>query len=106
MSSWFSRFKKSSKRSKSGKREMKKIEGLALYHYDACPFCMRVRMTLSSLAIEVELRDTRDSTEYAQEVRAATGQGTVPVLRIEEGETVRWLSESAEIVAYLRQRFA
>ncbi len=99
MSNWLNRFRKSSS------REMTHVEGLALYQYDACPFCMRVRMAMRSLGIDFELRDTRHNAEYAREVAAAMGRGTVPVLRIEEEGEVRWLPESADIVAYLRARF-
>jgi glutathione S-transferase len=90
----------------TGDREAaRRVEGLALYQYDACPFCMRVRMAMRSLGVDIELRDTRTDREHAAELAAAMGRTTVPVLRIEEGDEVRWLPESAEIVAYLRERF-
>jgi glutaredoxin 2 len=100
MLSWLKKMRKNSS------REMTHVEGLALYQYDACPFCMRVRMATRSLGIDLELRDTRHSADYAQEVVAATGRSTVPVLRIEEAGEVRWMQESADIVDYLRKRFS
>ena len=99
MSSWLNRLMK------RGKKDKRQVEGLALYQFDSCPFCMRVRMTMRSLGIDFEMRDTRHNGDYAEEVAAATGRATVPVLRIQEGDAVRWLPESADIVAYLRQRF-
>ena len=83
------------------------VEGLALYQYESCPFCMRVRMVLDQLGIEVETRDTLHDADRADELISATGRRTVPVLRIEEaGGSVRWLSESARIISYLGERFA
>ena len=83
-----------------------KIEGLALYQYDTCPFCMRVRQTIRRLGLEIELRDTVRSREHAAELIAATRRRTVPVLRIEEPDgSLRWLSESRDIIEYLEARF-
>jgi glutathione S-transferase len=83
-----------------------KIPGLALYHFDGCPYCGRVRTALDRLGLEIELRDTHASPGYAQELIAATGRRTVPVLRIEEaGGALRWMPESLDIVAYLEKHF-
>jgi glutaredoxin len=80
--------------------------GLALYQYNGCGYCARVRMTADELGVEIELRDTLASSEHASAVLEATGRRTVPVLRIETGAgEVEWLPESADIVRYLRDRF-
>ena len=81
-------------------------EGLSLYGYPQCPYCSRVLAAIDSLGIEVPLRNTMQDGDHREAVRAATGRGTVPVLRIEEpnGE-IEWLSESADIVRYLISRF-
>ena len=85
---------------------------LALYKYDACGYCQRVMRAIADLGLEdrVELRDTLVDTRWRKELVAATGQATVPVLRVEEpseeGEPeVRWLPESRDIVAFLYERF-
>jgi len=84
----------------------RKISGLALYQYAGCPFCARVCNALARLGLEIELRDTLASPEYARELVEATGRRTVPVLRVEEeGRSVRWMPESVDIVAYLEDRF-
>jgi len=89
-----------------GEGDSRPVEGLALYQYTGCPFCMRVRMAVDELGIDLELRDTLVDSESAQELLAATGRRTVPVLRIEEPDgSVRWMPESADIVAYLEERF-
>ncbi|MFO0682775.1 MAG: glutathione S-transferase N-terminal domain-containing protein [Sandaracinus sp.] len=79
---------------------------LALYHYDSCPFCFRVRRALSRLGVEVELRNIHESPEHLRALVEARGAKTVPVLRIrhENGQD-EWMPESADIVRYLDQRF-
>ena len=84
---------------------MNRIDGLSLYHFETCPFCHRVRRAAQRLGVEVELRDIFESSEHLQALTQATGRRTVPVLRIEEGDEVRWLPESADIIAYLEERF-
>lgn len=79
---------------------------LALYEYSTCPFCRRVRNFLASLGKTVESRDISQNREYFEELVAATGRGTVPCLRIENADgSVRWLPESADIIAYLNDHF-
>ncbi|MBW2500778.1 MAG: glutathione S-transferase N-terminal domain-containing protein [Deltaproteobacteria bacterium] len=82
-------------------------ELLSLYGYPQCPFCQRVLRAIEALGLEVELRNTLLEPERRDELIAALGRGTVPVLRIEDaGEgDVEWLPESAEIVSYLEERF-
>jgi glutaredoxin len=78
------------------------LQGLSLYGYPQCPYCARVLRALDSLGLEVEFRNTMESSEYGQELIRATGRMTVPVLRIEaENGEVIWMPESAEIVEYL-----
>lgn len=78
---------------------------LALYHYDACPFCARVREAIAQVGAEVELRDVLVEPERRRELVAARGRGTVPVLRIEDEDGVRWLGESDDIVRFLWRTF-
>ncbi len=79
--------------------------GLALYHYDGCPFCTRVREAADRLGVSLELRDILESDDHRRELTQSTGSQTVPVLRIEEASgEVRWLPESANIIDYLDGR--
>jgi glutathione S-transferase len=88
-------------------RAMAAEEGLALYQFMSCPFCAHVRSAADELGLEIELRDIHAAPEYAEELRAAMGRSTVPVLRIAEGDgEPRWLPESTDIISYLQQRFA
>ena len=80
---------------------------LALYHYDSCPFCVRVRQMIQSLGLEIELRNTQLSPEHRAELVAGGGTAQVPCLRIEEpAGDIAWLYESAAIGQYLQSRFS
>jgi len=79
---------------------------LSLYQYDACGFCARVREVVDDLDLDLEIRHVDENHVHRREVIEATGRGTVPVLRIEDSDGgVRWMLESRDIVAYLRERF-
>ena len=80
---------------------------LALYQFKTCPFCIKVRQELRRLSLNIELRDARPEGEHRQALLAGGGKAQVPCLRIaEEDGSARWLYESGDIIAYLRQRFA
>jgi glutathione S-transferase len=85
---------------------MTRADDLALYHFDSCPYCWRVRRALADLGVEVELRDVEEHPEHLRALLEARGRRTVPVLRIRRAEGDEWLPESADIIAYLRERFA
>ena len=79
---------------------------LALYYFDGCPFCNRVRRVIDTLGIDVELRNIDEREDYREELRAARGRTTVPVLRITAtGGDERWMPESADIVRYLEASY-
>ena len=80
---------------------------LALYQFRTCPFCIKVRQEMRRLSLNVEQRDAQHSAENRQALLAQGGSSKVPCLKItdEENQT-RWLYDSREIIAYLRQRFA
>jgi len=78
---------------------------LVLYGHDACAWCWRVRRTLDRLGVEVEHRDVRREPRHREELVAARGLRTVPVLRILRPEGDQWMAESADIIEYLEERF-
>lgn len=85
---------------------MPQAEDLALYYFSACPYCRRVLAALESLDVQVELRNIRAEPAFREALRAVRGRTTVPVLRISgEGGEDRWMPESRDIVAYLKERF-
>ena len=79
---------------------------LALYYLPSCPFCVIVLRAIRELGIEVERRDISQNPAYRDELVAARGRATVPVLRITspDGEE-RWMPESRDIVHYLQKTF-
>lgn len=78
---------------------------LALYQYSACPFCIKVRKEMARLALPIETRDAKDS-QHSADLMAGGGVQKVPCLRIEdEHNDVRWMYESSDIIAYLKEQF-
>lgn len=83
------------------------VSGMALYHYQACPFCMKTRRAMTRLSLPIELRDAQHDPVRREELLQGGGEIKVPCLRIAETDgAVRWMYESADIIAYLEERFA
>lgn len=78
-----------------------KTKSLSLYQFAACPFCVKVRRAMKRNSLQVELRDAKREGIYRQELLEQGGKIKVPCLRIDEGNTVTWLYESNDIIAYL-----
>lgn len=79
---------------------------LSLYAYPSCPFCRRVSRAIEELGLDIEYRNIHQSREHHQALLGARGRGTVPVLRIEQGDgEALWMPESADIVDYLYEHF-
>jgi len=79
---------------------------LALYHFPACPFCIKARRAMQRLSLDIELRNAQPAGEHREALQNEGGRLQVPCLRIEEPDgAVRWLYESDAIIQYLRSRF-
>lgn len=84
-----------------------KAPNLALYHFEGCPYCHRVRSAMARLDLELELRDIQLNSAFRDELVKATGRQMVPCLRIEEpGGRLRWMHESLDIIEYLEAEVA
>lgn len=61
-----------------------------------------VRSSIDQLGLDIELRSIVDDSQHRDDLIAARGRATVPVLRITSpcGEE-RWMPESRDIVHYL-----
>lgn len=80
---------------------------LALYHYDSCSFCGRVRSAIERLNLNIELRNIHADRVHHETLVRDGGSGTVPCLQIAHDDgSVKWLYESADIISYLEQRFS
>ncbi len=74
---------------------------MILYHFESCPYCVKVRNAVSELAMELEMRDTRANDAYREELLSLTGKTQVPCLLI-DGKPIH---ESDDIVNYLKENF-
>jgi len=81
-------------------------QSLALYQFNTCPFCIKVRQEMRRLSLPIEKRDAQHNAANREELLQSSGATKVPCLKITEanGET-RWLQDSNAIVTYLRERF-
>ena len=80
---------------------------LVLYHFETCPYCARVRAAIDRLDLDVELRDIHADTKHWDDLVAARGRATVPVMKIDSpGGSERWMPESADIIRYLDKTYA
>ncbi|MEX1057250.1 MAG: glutaredoxin [Natronospirillum sp.] len=79
---------------------------LALYQFQACPFCIRVRKEMARLGVNVEKRDAQHNAEHRATLEAQGGRVKVPCLLIssEDGKE-EWLYDSTAIKLWLQQRF-
>ena len=81
---------------------------LALYQYQTCPLCIKVRQEMHRLALpQIARIDAQQPGPARTELMKRGGQAKVPCLKITQpnGDT-RWLYDSDKIISYLRVRFA
>lgn len=78
---------------------------LSLYHFYACPFCVKTRRAIRRLNLPVIYRDAQHDQERRTELLTEGGTIKVPCLRVEEKGETRWMYESSEIITYLEKRF-
>jgi len=79
---------------------------LALYQYQSCPFCVKVRRAMKRYSLHIETLDAKRSDTSRTELLQGGGQLKVPCLRIEDNEgKTRWMYESSDIIRYLEGRF-
>ena len=82
-------------------------KNLALYQFNTCPFCIKVRQEMRRLSLPIEQRDAQHNAAHRVELQQGGGAVKVPCLKITDaaGQS-QWLYDSAAIIAYLRGRFA
>jgi len=80
---------------------------MALYQFNACPFCVKVRRQLRKHSLNIELRDAKNNAAFKDELITQGGKHKVPCLRIvDNANTVKWLYNSKDITAFLETEFA
>lgn len=83
-----------------------KAQGLSLYQFEACPFCVKVRRAMKRQSINIDLRDAKNDESHKQALLEGGGRVKVPCLRIENNGETQWMYESSDIIAYLEKEFA
>lgn len=78
-----------------------KTKNFSLYQFHACPFCVKVRRAIKRNGLNIELRDAKAEGIHRETLAAEGGKIKVPCLRIEQDNTVTWLYESNDIIAFL-----
>jgi len=87
--------------------EINKItRNMALYQFNACPFCVKTRRTFRRLNLEIETRDAINNLQHRSELAEQGGKIRVPCLKIDENGTSKWMYESDDIIKYLDDRFS
>ncbi len=82
-------------------------QSLALYQFQTCPFCIKVRQEIGRLSLDIKRVDAQHEGAGRQALLEGGGQTKVPCLRItDEAGKTQWLYESEKIIAYLQGRFA
>ncbi|CAK4075443.1 MULTISPECIES: glutaredoxin family protein [Vibrio] len=95
------------KRSPDAQKEADtKAQSMALYQFEACPFCVKVRRAMKRQSVNIELRDAKNDPTHRADLEAGGGRIKVPCLRIEKDGQVEWMYESSDIVTYLEKEFA
>ena len=101
---WVSRPKSIQRTPDEQSRIQSAMDGLSLYQFRACPFCVKTRRAIHALGVDIELRDINKDLRHREDLQEGGGQVKVPCLRIEDNNEVRWMYESNDIIAYLNQR--
>ncbi|MGF1746132.1 glutaredoxin family protein [Vibrio minamisatsumaniensis] len=94
------------KRSQEAQNQVnEQAKNLALYQFEACPFCVKVRRAMKRQSVQFDLRDAKNNQQHRSELEAGGGRVKVPCLRIEKDGKTEWMYESSDIIAYLEKQF-
>ena len=84
-----------------------KFAGHTLYQFNTCPFCIKVKLAMWRMGIELPQKNIKSNRAFREELIAGGGKKQVPCLRIESAAgDIRWMYESDDIIAYLKQKRA
>ena len=84
----------------------KQTATMALYQYEACPFCVKVRRSMKRNTLKIETRDAKRNEAFKAELLEKGGKLKVPCLKIQENGEERWMYESSDIITFLEQKVA
>lgn len=79
---------------------------LALYQFNACPFCIKVRQEMRRLSLPITLLNAQQAP-HKMDLLQKGGSPKVPCLRIQSADgKFDYMYESKDIIAYLRKEFS
>ena len=105
--SWLPAFLRPRQRSELHQRQVEEeCRNLALYHFPACGYCLRVRRAIWRLNLPIELRNLSKQENWSRELRDKGGKLQVPCLQIRHPDHIEWLYESDDIISYLKVHFS
>ena len=82
-------------------------ERMVLYHFQTCPFCIKVRHEMARLSLPIELLDAQHDPLRREELQQGGGKIQTPCLRITDDQgNIQWMYESDDIIKYLQHRFS
>ena len=85
----------------------RQCKDLALYQFQTCPFCIKVRQEMHRLALPITRLDAQHEGQHRSALQQGSGAAKVPCLKITHSNgSVQWLGNSGAIIDYLRGRFA
>jgi glutathione S-transferase len=80
---------------------------MAIYQFETCPFCVKVRRELRRQSLSIELRDAKNDLDIKAELVREGGRHKVPCLRTDNPDgSIDWLYESSDIIAHLQDTFS
>jgi len=82
-----------------------KVEGMSIYQFYGCPFCVKVRRAVHRLNLPIEYHDAQNDNKRRQELKEGGGKIQVPCLRIDRQNQTEWMYESSDIVNFLENKF-
>jgi glutaredoxin len=84
-----------------------RTSSMAIYQFETCPFCVKVRRELRRQSLSIELRDAKNDLDIKAELVREGGRHKVPCLRTDNPDgSIDWLYESTDIIAHLQDRFS
>ncbi|MCP5142685.1 MAG: glutathione S-transferase N-terminal domain-containing protein [Gammaproteobacteria bacterium] len=75
--------------------------GMTLYQFKTCPFCVKTRIHIKRLGLNIATRDAQHDQQARAELQSGGGKIQVPCLRIAGDDGGMWLYESTAIIAHL-----
>lgn len=81
------------------------VEGMTLYQFYACPFCIKTRRAMKRLRLPVPTRNVHLGSPHRQVLEQGGGRIQVPCLHIQQEQGDVWMYESSEIIEYLEKQF-